>query len=510
MSFIRTHTFLPKDDIVGIAIDASYHYSARLSFSKKKITVENLDVKPLDTPARVTVSVFPSTKTLVRPLFIGPIKPKELEAALPFEIEPLLPYPIEKCVIDKVCLESNEIGYNLQAFAALKEDIQSHLDAYSADGIDAEICTSKACALAHFSKLFFPEKSMQILIDIDSCETTIVLASNGKPHQARSHPTGLSSLALSEESLPELHTYLREIARILLSFENSDELPILFTGSATRNPELLELIATFLQRIENKLTDIPKDVRLASNVDQNSLCLYASSIGAALAPRYLEKNMQSVNFRTGEFTPRSIWKRYKPELMAYFSLAILCTIALFFYSQIELSKQNVRLVKKYNELLIALDKPIQADPTIDIEQELALLESTLQKATDDIALHPDVPRVSDLLAWLANHPNASVKINDNGDMHSLQLESLAYVMVKRPEKGKVKERYQVRVDLEFSSPSATLAREFHDALLAPNQFVDSKNELKWSVQRGRYKASFFLKDRTQYPHNIQTSYASDK
>lgn len=510
MSFIRTHTFLPKDDVVGITIDARSLYSARLSFSKKRVTVEYLGVKPLDKPARVTVSVFSSIKTLVRPLFVGPIKRNELESALPFEIEPLLPYPIEKCVIDKVNLETNESGRTLQVFAAAKEDIQSHLDANSAEGIDAEICTPKACALAHFSKLFFPERHAQILIDIDSTETTIVLASNGKPHQARSHPTGLGTLALSEESLPELHVYLRELARILLSFENSDELPILFTGSATKNPELLQLIATFLQRNQDALTDIPQGVRLAPDVDQESICLYASSIGAALAPGYLEKDMQSVNFRTGEFAPRSIWKRYKPELMAYFTLSILCTIALFIYGHIELSKQNIQLLKKYNELLIALEKPLQTDPHTNIEQELFLLEPTLQRASDEIALHPDVPRVSDLLSWLANHPNVSVKINDNGDTHNLQLENLTYVMVKRPEKGKTKEHYQVRVDLEFSSPSPTLAREFHDALLAPNQFVDSKNELKWSVQRGRYKASFFLKDRTQYPQNIQPSYASNK
>ncbi len=129
--------------------------------------------------------------------------------------------------------------------------------------------------------------------------------------------------------------------------------------------------------------------------------------------------------------------------------------------------------------------------TGDIDEGLVAIETSLQDTQDAIQLHPDVARVSDVLLWLSNHPQVK---------SGIELESLHYVFVKRPEKGKAKEHYQVRVDLEFSAPSATTAREFHDALLMPNAFIDSKTELKWSVQRGRYLASFFLKDKTYYPN----------
>ena len=73
-------------------------------------------------------------------------------------------------------------------------------------------------------------------------------------------------------------------------------------------------------------------------------------------------------------------------------------------------------------------------------------------------------------------------------------------MVKRPDQSKKKEKYRVKVDLEFSSPTPKQAREFHDALVAPNDFVDPKDEIKWSSNRGSYRTSFFLKDKTKYNH----------
>jgi type IV pilus assembly protein PilM len=72
-------------------------------------------------------------------------------------------------------------------------------------------------------------------------------------------------------------------------------------------------------------------------------------------------------------------------------------------------------------------------------------------------------------------------------------------MAKRPEQTKKLEKYQVRVELEFSSRNPTDAREFHDALLVPNSFIDAKQGVKWSAAGGKYKAVFFLNDRTPYP-----------
>jgi type IV pilus assembly protein PilM len=36
-------------------------------------------------------------------------------------------------------------------------------------------------------------------------------------------------------------------------------------------------------------------------------------------------------------------------------------------------------------------------------------------------------------------------------------------------------------------------------LIAPNELVDPKGEVKWNANKGKYRASFFLKDKTAYP-----------
>lgn len=64
-------------------------------------------------------------------------------------------------------------------------------------------------------------------------------------------------------------------------------------------------------------------------------------------------------------------------------------------------------------------------------------------------------------------------------------------MTKRPEQNKKQEKYQVKVEMEFTSPTPKQAREFHDALIAPNDFVDPKGEIKWNSSHGRYRTSFF-------------------
>jgi type IV pilus assembly protein PilM len=111
-----------------------------------------------------------------------------------------------------------------------------------------------------------------------------------------------------------------------------------------------------------------------------------------------------------------------------------------------------------------------------------------------------VPRASDVLAWLSTNPHIVGTELDKADKSNrIQLESFSYKLVKRPEQNKMREKYQARVELEFSTQTPRFAREFHDYLLSSNDFVDPKGDVKWSSERGRYRASFFLKDKTLYP-----------
>jgi type IV pilus assembly protein PilM len=127
------------------------------------------------------------------------------------------------------------------------------------------------------------------------------------------------------------------------------------------------------------------------------------------------------------------------------------------------------------------------------------LQKELQGTPDSFPLFANTPRVSDVLAWLSQHP-AAVLVDAKGNRQpKIQIDNFSYTMLKRPQQGKKQEKYQVKVELEFSSPTPKWAREFHDALIAPNDWIDPKGEVKWGSSRGKYKTSFFLKDKTAYP-----------
>ena len=498
--------FLPKELVIGLQANKDGLQLAKITLTKNACHIAELaTIESLEKVQNCRIaSVFSATQTLVRSLDVALVKPKDIEATLSFEVEPLLPYPIENCVYDKIILEKSREQTKLALFVAERSDIQEHLDQLKTLQANPERIVPKSCALSHWCKLFFPDTEYHIVLDIDEDETCCLLIHSGKPIVARSLPTGASLFNQNETDaeIAVLHNYLRELARIMMSFDahaSCENLPILFTGTIALTPNFCSLISTFLQRSEAVDIPIPSSVTFADDIDWEKVRSFASAIGAGLSFR---NQNETANFRTGPFIPNDFSVAFKRELIGYFSLMIVLAAACFGYGHLYLDEQKAGLIQKYSELLVIQEQPIPEDivnmSPEDIDEGLLSIENTLQMPTDDIALHPDIPRVSDLLMWLSHHPNIAI---DNAPS-SIQLESLTYSMVKRPEKGKTKERYQVRVELDFSAPNATLAREFHDALLAPNPFVDPKSELKWSVHRGRYRASFFLKDRTQYPHTL--------
>src|SRR4029079_18596883 len=97
------------------------------------------------------------------------------------------------------------------------------------------------------------------------------------------------------------------------------------------------------------------------------------------------------------------------------------------------------------------------------------------------------------LAWFETGSQTQLK-DEN-----FRIENVSYQMVKRPEKEKPNERYQVRIDLEFTAQTPDAAQKLRSFLTAPNQFVNPRAEFQWSAQKNSYRASFFLKDVTRYP-----------
>ena len=487
-----------KEKITGLYLEDNSLWKATISGSLFKIEVETLEkvqVTDLVLPPKdhLLSAALPAVSTLTRPLELSLVKPKEIETTFIHEAEPLFPFPLEECIVDKIKIASTKTETKLQVLATQKQDVERYLTRLQGLGMDPEILCPKALALCHFVKQFLQkDEAPRVIIDISLKETTCLLVQEGTLLSARAMPIGMdvfgSEPLPTEDTLEQIHTYLREIARILISFQYEEPKPLLFTGQIVEQSSYLQLICTFLRR------------PLAQGSFESYLP-FAASIGSALSVFFLQKKLTSINLRTGEFAFTKQWARWKKEVIAYLCLSCVLSCLLLFLGNQFLEKRKVPLVEKYLSLLAILHidpnkENIQELTVEQLAEKLDRLEHDLNIPSQDMPLHPDVPRVSDLLAWLSIHP----QIAKEGK--SIKLESLFYTMVKRPEKGKLKEHYQVKVDLEFSAPNATQAREFHDSLLAPNALIDPKSELKWSTQKGRWRVSFILKDKTQYPQAL--------
>lgn len=485
-------------------------------------------------------SAISTQETLVRPLDINLKKEKDIDAVLPFQAEPILPYLPENAVLDKIIVQQNAEGSILTLLSVRKDHLESHLESLKALHIEPEIVSSASASLVAFSTFLLPEKSAHFVLYVSKEQICCVFAKEGKLIASQSSSQNLSTLInaignsgtsqfssseYTKEALtknPKVKEAIgvleKEINRILFSLmKQAKELKtpdLLLTGDIMQMGDLKDLL---LANVEKNLLE-PK-LHEKETIPLEQIHSYAIPIGNALSAS--EKGFEKVNFRKDEFSYPYPWRQWKHPLMLYFASCALLIFGFLLFERAYLGSKEDAIRIEYSELLkhmnmpyeafeksFAKSAPLAAGETVplknlsaeDIQKRLSFIGNELNSAPDLFPLYPNVPRVSDVLAWLTTHPQAVSKDPKADEESSLiSLENFNYSLVKRPDINKKKDKYQVKVEIEFTSLNPTIAREFHDALLAPNAFVDPKLELKWSSNKGKYKAAFFLKDRTSYP-----------
>lgn len=493
----------------------------------------------------LTVTTLSGAEVLVRQLEVKLKKVADIDAVLSFQAEPVLPYPVENACLDRIVLDETPDGHNLALLAVRKDHLQQHLDLWHAFDVEPEVVTASPAAIAAFVHYFGASDKLQCAIHFGEAQSTCILMREGKLCAAQVCYLGLNNLRyayklddkesgeehfnqldfsdIRKESAPHLLEALEqlrmEITRTLYALSKqakSQEFEqVIATGDgAVLNHFAATLLQPLLKPANKTFTIFEAPEGLGMNSAQ--LQEYAIPLGAALMAL---PDRDQINFRYEEFAYPQPWKRYKKPVILYLALCTALAAALYFASNAYFSYEEDGLRKEYSELLESMNRPytefeksfsskrggekvvsIRQLTQEDIANRLQVLQKEIQSAPDTYPLLPNVPTVSDLLAWLSTHPNVVERDAKTGKVKPLlQLESLSYTLLKRPEQTKKQEKYQVKVELEFSSETPKAAREFHDALIAPNAMVDPKGEVKWSTNRGLYRASFFLKDKTAYP-----------
>lgn len=501
-----------------------------------------IDDQPLEKVCEqwLPISGMATSEVLIRPLDVNLTKKNDIEAVLEFQVEPILPYAVEEAILDYSTIRQDKKGSRLTFQSILRSSLQEHLNQLEMIRIEAEIVTSIPSALAAFGYFFSttPRSTWsQFIISLGEKRTVCVLAQEGKVLAAHSFSIGKETLeeALSKDSkksikeidfanldrekMPTLLTTFSnlrmEIGKSFLALAKLHKIEhvteVLLTGSGALLPHVDLSLSKSLQTS----ISIPKPHEKWSAQD---LQRHAIAIGLAIVG--LNGWHTPINFRKKEFTYPHPWKRYKNHLMLYGALSLGLALILYLFGVSWTTYQENVLRTQYSELLTSMGKPytlfekeflvktknlpesqeVDVKPVSElsrdeIEARLNYLEKEIRSIPDVFPLLPDVPRVSDVLAWLTSHPNVKGVTDGESEGPLINIESFSYSLAKRPDMKKKQDPYQVKIEVEFSTSIPKLAREFHDALIAPNDFIDPKSEIKWSSARDRYRTSFFLKNK---------------
>lgn len=493
------------------------------------------------------VTALDTNDVLVRPLEIKLKKDRDIDAVLSFQAEPLLPYSVDNAILDRITLAQTQEGTLLNLVAARKDHIKAHLEQWGLLQIEPEVVSCVPMSLTQFGKLFSPTADPHFIVHLGHTQTTCVLVKGGLLLAAQGGPTGLQAFkdAAGQDSLDNVdfsaltkqqngalfevwENWRLEVTRILYALarqrKEQEVTGILFTGegAALNNlgPALSQsLEKSYFQPVENPL--FPISVK--------ELQKFAIPIGSAISGL---PNQEQINFRQQELAYPRPWKRLTKTIALYYALSIALAAALYLFGNTYLGYREDQVRQEYVDLLGTMNKTYpdfekeysrkqhsltepeggEASPKNlsqeQISNRLQYLQKEVKDSPDLFPLQPNTPRVSDVLAWLSTHPIVTGKASDNTES-PIQIDNFSYTMMKRPDPKKAQEKYQVKVELEFSTPTPKLAREFHDSLIAPNDIVDPKGEVKWSSNKGKYRTSFFLKDKTGYPSSLSLAKAGE-
>lgn len=514
--------------------------SSKTPFLNSLFTLQpnNDDIKQLSIHHPIITTGLEGKEVLIRPLSLPLTKEKDIEEALSFQAEPLLPYPAEQAFLSYQIVSKTAENTDVTLLAARKETLQTHLETWRAWQIEPEKIASLPSALCEFGATYFPSVQTCLILHLQNHEMTCILIREGTLWASFTQQEGLNLLLATQTSLPEnekgwrevecqtntplaeaLKRLQKETAKMGLALSKeckSDTIEgIVVTGEAAAWEGFSQIL---VQNLQMPLLTCPSTDQFTSQ----DLLNYAVPIGLALGS--LPGRPHSIDFRQQEAAYPHPWRRLRTPIALYFVSIFLLAFAFHFFGQQSLLYQENEIKQSYIDLLAGMNKshedfeatflvknPHAHDsfnheiPKIeqlskeDLNFRLAFLQQELQAMPDSFPLFANTPRVSDVLAWLSQHP-AAISIDEEGHRQAkLQIENFNYTMLKRPQQGKKQEKYQVKIELEFSSPTPKWAREFHDALIAPNDWIDPKSEVKWNSNRGKYKTSFFLKDKTSYP-----------
>lgn len=381
---------------------------------------------------------------------------REILSILPFQMESQFPYPLDQLILAPIFHKKKESTTAVSLFAVTKEHLSEHLQYFQNSlGIDPDIVSSIPNALFRFATHFFPNHPSIIVYHLGLEKSSYIAISDGKILLSQTQNFGALSSQLDsfEKDLERVCSYIKKkcppsITELVLAGEDHGHLPF-----------LSKIFSHYFTLLESKeMAAIPI-----------GLCLDA-----------LQQDHKSMQFRAGSF----ISEKRAQKRAARIKTFLVASACLFF---IIFTSGHFLIKKKEKQIFSTLNTVYDCPDEDSLETALTQLESSLSKnKTTPFSFSLTVPKVSDLLVWLSSHPKLK---SAEGEA---QILGLRYQLMKYPQLESPSIPYEARVELEFSTASPRLAREFHEALMKGDSFINAKKEIEWNSNQDHYRTSFYL------------------
>lgn len=198
---------------------------------------------------------------------------------------------------------------------------------------------------------------------------------------------------------------------------------------------------------------------------------YVFAIGLAIDRAKQDKG--SCQFRIGTMQSKNVLEKRKKGFLTYFA-----SCALFILTALIMS--HLHIEKREKVVLHAID----AKQGVSLKEAISKLETSIHRGKKTTFILPTIPKVHEVLTYLSTHP----ALNSDGSINHFR-----YEIVKMPRLGSHVKIYNAKVEVELTCENPSTARDFHRAIVQDHEFIDQKQDVRWSGDHGIYHATFYLK-----------------
>lgn len=458
-------------------------------------------------------SALSAKNFLVRPLEIKTCSPRHLEQIISFQSDAITHLPQSEILSVPHILNKGKEKTDLLLFTATRNAIAEHLQEWEKYKLDPDCVTTTPLALIRFVKWKNPDLQDVFIVDLSSQEWTCVYMEKGALKKVHFVDGGVEALlgelwkdrknilfpkevkgvakqidllqlktSLNLHLSTKLNAMKQDLAKIIYSFfSQSGPKPIIFTGRVDAFGQMREyLMEAVKESVSHQISILPKEEEK-----------YAVPIGLSL-----EYGPESLQFRKQEFFPKKHWKRAGVYSLYLLFASFCISAALIGVSHYTVDARKQEMISYLRNYLNRWDPSLLSSIFSHPNEEEILRKwnQVVSSNAKDLPYLMQSPKVAEILSWLYQHP---VLLESGLEKNPIEIKFLRYQLVQYPKIDSPREPYQAKVEIEFKTKSALVARKFHENLLQDNTFVDNSQEVQWEALENMYRVSFFIKKEKQ-------------